>query len=75
MPADGATGYNVYRGTTPYFDPVTLYDTTTELSWTDPDPSAIGDPGINYFYVVKPVNDYGEAESIYRNGVFDFGLE
>jgi len=73
--ADGATGYNIYRGTTPYFDAVTLYDTTAELSWTDPDPNAIGDPGINYFYVVKPFNDGSEAEGIYRNGVFDFGLE
>jgi len=70
--ATGATSYNIYRDTTPFFDPTTSYDSTSDTTWDDP--AAVGDPATNYYYIVKPVNDCGESNAIYRLGEFDFGL-
>jgi hypothetical protein len=50
------------------------YDFTSDTAWDDPDGDAIGDPATNYTYIVKPVNDCGESNTIYRLGEFDFGL-
>ena len=70
--AIGATSYNIYRDTTPFFVPTTRYDFTDGTDWDDP--AAAGDPAINYYYIVKPVNACGESSTIYRLGTFDFGL-
>lgn len=68
----GATSYNIYRGTDPFFTPTTSYDSTNDITWTDP--NAIGDSSTNYHYIVKPVNACGESSTIYRLGEFDFEL-
>jgi photosystem II stability/assembly factor-like uncharacterized protein len=70
----GVIDYNVYRDEAPYFTPDTPYATTTNTTWTDPDPNAIGDPAANHYYVVRAVNDCGESGTIYYLGSFNFGL-
>ncbi|MCP4167984.1 MAG: hypothetical protein GY759_19105, partial [Chloroflexi bacterium] len=51
---DGATEYNIYRANTPYFTPGSpSYASTTDTTWTDPDPNALGDSAINYYYIVR----------------------
>lgn len=72
--ASGATSYNIYRDTTPFFAPTTSYRSTTSTTWDDPEANAIGDPATNYYYIVKPVNGCGESSTLYRLGAFDFGL-
>ena len=48
----GATSYNIYRGSEAYFDPVTVYDTTTGLTYTDSGAGADGP----WFYIVTAAN-------------------
>jgi len=48
----GATSYNIYRGTEAYFDPVTVYDTTTDLFYGDEGAGADGP----WFYIVTAAN-------------------
>jgi hypothetical protein len=70
----GATGYNVYRGTTPYFTPTicTPYATTTTTTYTDV--GAIGNPATNYYYVVTAMTAQGEVRYGNRVGEFDYAL-
>ncbi|MCP4211879.1 MAG: hypothetical protein GY764_10435 [Halieaceae bacterium] len=70
----GATEYNIYRATTPYFTPATPYATTTDTTWTDPDANALGDPAANYYYIVRVVNNCAESTGLQRLGEFDFTL-
>ena len=48
----GATSYNIYRGSEAYFDPVTVYDTTTDLFYGDAGAGADGP----WFYIVTAAN-------------------
>jgi hypothetical protein len=80
----GATGYNVYRGTTINFIPdaggsnriaqnITDADPATSgVQWTDPN-SGIGSSTQNYFYKVTALN--GATESDISNVVGDFDFE
>ena len=52
----GATSYNIYRGSTPYFPLDTPLDTTVNTIWSE----SIT-PGENRFYVVRAVNGHGES--------------
>jgi len=79
-----ANHYEVWRGTTPYYDPgapgcnCTLLGTTTGLSWPDSDAAGvdlIGDVSTNYFYAVRAVNAAGASAVGPRVGEFDFALQ
>lgn len=71
-PEANAVEYDVYRGSTPFFEPVTpvaRISTTTYL-----DAGRAGDPNENYYYVVKSLNAYSESNVSNRVGEFDFAL-
>jgi len=68
----GATGYNIYRDTTPYFTPDNPYANTNNTTWTDT--GVVGDHTINYYYIVLPINSCGVDNTIFRIGEFDFKL-
>ena len=72
----GATHYDVYRSVdVPYFtpaDPVYAADVTSP--WQDTDPSAIGDPAQNHYYIVRARDDGGHTSDGTRHGEFDFAL-
>lgn len=70
--ASGATSFNVYRGTTPYFTPGLPYTTTGSLNFTDS--NVIGDPALNHYYRVGALNTFGETLCANRVGEFDFAL-
>lgn len=71
----GATQYRVYRSTEAYFipSPGNAIDTVTTPNYTDT--GKIGDPNVNYFYIVTAL-DAQERESLPSNtvGAFDFAL-
>jgi len=71
----GATQYRVYRSTEAYFGPSpgNAIGTVTASNYTDT--GKIGDPNVNYFYVVTAL-DAQERESLPSNAVgeFDFAL-
>jgi hypothetical protein len=69
----GATGYKVYRGTTPYFTPGAPYATTGALTFTDT--GVIGDPNTNHYYLVAATNSGGDTPCANRVGEFDFALQ
>jgi hypothetical protein len=71
------TSYQVWRDTAPYFTPVgdpvaTLTATGDALTYEDPD--RIGDPDVNYFWVVRGVVAGGASGSSNQVGEFDFRL-
>lgn len=72
----GAAWYRVYRSTEAYFTPSPSHavDTVTRLFYTDV--GMIGDPDVNYFYIVTAL-DAQDRESLPSNGVgeFDFALQ
>jgi N-acetylneuraminic acid mutarotase len=68
-----ATGYRVYRGTTPYFAPGAPYVTTPGLTYTDT--GVIGDPSTHHYYLVGAANSTGETLCANRVGEFDYALE
>jgi hypothetical protein len=70
--ATGAIGYHIFRDTAPYFTPGSPYTTTATLSFADP--GVIGDPAINYYYVVAAFNEAGETSCANRAGAFDVAL-
>ena len=75
---DPTQAYQVHRATTPYFTPAdaTRRAIVTGVPWsyTDPDP-VIGDPNINYFYVVRATCGAAYADPAGgRQGEFDFRL-
>ena len=67
--------YQVHRATTPYFTPAdgTLQETVTAGPWSD-DEIVIGDPNINYFYLVRATCGAAYADPGGRRGEFDFRL-
>lgn len=77
------TGYRVWRGTRPYFDPelpgcdCVLIATVTGLSYTDGDAGGVdvvGDVNANYAYMIRAANAAGESAIGKRVGEFDFAL-
>lgn len=78
------TGYHVWRGTTPYFDPLRpncncrRIATTSTPGFTDTGAvgaiTPIGDPATNYFYVGQAINSAGHSAVSNRVGEFDFSL-
>jgi hypothetical protein len=70
--ASGATGYRIYRGTTPYFHAGTPYATTGALTYTDT--GVMGDPAINYYYLVRAYSSGGETQCANRVGAFEYQL-
>jgi hypothetical protein len=71
----GASKYRVYRSTDPYFVPdpwggTNLLAETTLASYTDP--NGAGDPGTNYYYVVRAYRACWESADSARVGEFDF---
>lgn len=71
--------YEVYRGTTPYFDPATAGTLLHVVGQTDPTQydvaNATGNPNVNASYVVRAVNCSGlSAADSNRTGEFDFAL-
>ncbi|MEJ5308323.1 MAG: C25 family cysteine peptidase [Anaerolineae bacterium] len=71
----GASWYRVYRSTEAYFvpSPGNAIATVTASNYTDT--GKIGDPSVNYFYIVTAL-DAQERESLPSNAVgeFDFAL-
>ncbi len=71
----GASRYRVYRSTEAYFVPTpgNAIGTVTATHYTDSD--KIGDPSVNYFYVITALDAQGR-ESLPSNivGEFDFAL-
>ena len=64
--------FRIYRDTTAHFSPSGIYDETDSLSYVDV--GAGGDPGVNYFYCVLPV-DFGQEGAVSGIvGEFDFAL-
>jgi hypothetical protein len=70
--SSGATGYNIYRDTTPYFAPGVPYATTGALTYTDV--GVVGDPNVNHYYLVSAFNAMGETFCANRVGEFDHAL-
>ncbi|MCS6842915.1 MAG: C25 family cysteine peptidase [Caldilineales bacterium] len=78
------TGYHVWRGDSPYFDPLRpncncrRIATTSTPGFTDTGSvgaiTPIGDPTTNYFYVVQAANSVGHSAVSNRVGEFDFLL-
>jgi hypothetical protein len=67
----GGGTYDVYRGTSAYFDPAApAYASGVSAPWTDPDANALGDPATNYYYVLLG----GGCAVSNRVGAFDFAL-
>ncbi len=83
---ENATGYHVYRGTSPDFvadqdggtnrvaASVTDQDGgTSGVQWTDTD-NVAGNASVNYYYRVAPVRNSAEGDLSDVYGVFDFEL-
>ena len=74
--ASGATAYEVWRGTTPYFTPgasgSVKATTTTATSYSDPGRS--GDPATNYYYLIIATASGCPLGVSQRVGEFDFAL-
>jgi subtilisin-like proprotein convertase family protein len=73
----GASQYNVYRSTDPYFTPddaTNLLGTTNSSSYTDS--GSVGDAGTNYYYKVRGIDTCPPTDANYtqRVGEFDFTL-
>ncbi len=67
--------YRVYRGTTAHFVPTPAHVVGEVMmpQFNDFDPSVVGDPGTNYFYLVCAVDLAGnESEGTPTLGEFDF---
>jgi hypothetical protein len=66
--------YQVHRATTPYFAPApgTMQEIVTAAPWSD-DEVVIGNPAINYFYLVRATCGAAYADAG-RVGEFDFAL-
>ncbi len=74
-PVTGASAYRVYRSTDPHFEPdpwggTNLLAETTFASYTDP--VGAGDPGTNYYYVVRACRALWESSDSERIGAFDY---
>ena len=74
----GAASYALYRSPSPYFraDADPPYQTITGLLYyDDAQPAgALGNPNVNYFYLLKAVYDEGKGMASNRVGEFDFSL-
>jgi len=83
---DGATGYNVYRGTTANFEAdvnggsnrvasaVSDGDAGTDgVQWTDTGVT-VGNPAVNYFYRVTAIKNTGQGPLSECFGKFDYNL-
>jgi phosphatidylserine/phosphatidylglycerophosphate/cardiolipin synthase-like enzyme len=71
--SSGATGYNIYRGFSPYFAPDVPYATTALLTYTAT--GVVGDPALNHYYRVGAYNLFGDMRLCdNRVGEFDFAL-
>lgn len=71
----GATKYRIYRSADPYFQPdpwnaTNLLGETTSVSYTDA--AGAGNPGVNYYYVVRAYRACWESADSPRVGAFDF---
>lgn len=70
--------YQVWRHTSPYFDPSegTLADTVDAVAGTNTsvDEDRIGSANSNYFYLVRGMYQDASSEASNRVGEFDFGL-
>ena len=81
-----AESYNVYRGTTPYFDPDKVDGSNrlgtrvvdedsglTAVQWTDQG-DVVGNAETHYFYTVTSVSGIAEGRHLSRMGEFDYRL-
>jgi hypothetical protein len=68
----GATEYRIYRDTLPYFSPGAPYAVTAGNTFTDP--GVVGNPNVNYYYLVGAWNGTSQTLCTNRVGKFDFGL-
>ncbi len=81
-----ASGYNVYRGTDPYFEPdyesgsnrvasgVTDQDASMpNVQWIDTDP-VVGNTSVNYFYRITALRNGEESSATLSYGEFDYAL-
>ncbi len=68
--------YRVWRGTEPYFIPSgpTPRALVQAAPWQYDDAGALGDAGVNYFYLVEDVLSDGILSVANRTGEFDFAL-
>jgi murein DD-endopeptidase MepM/ murein hydrolase activator NlpD len=80
---DANARYEVWRDTTPYFDPTAPTTDTVKLDDVYPPvgggeviyTDATGDPNMTYYYTVVGVNALGQRSAVERYvGVFRFGL-
>ncbi|MCA9926985.1 MAG: hypothetical protein KC419_00855 [Anaerolineales bacterium] len=71
LPVNQADSYNIYRDTVPYFVAAAVYQNSTTSPWLDP--GAVGNPALNYFYLMRSVS-CGESGNSQRSGEFDFAL-
>ena len=63
--APGAAGYQVWRGTAPYFDPAASAATAVTVSaLTYTEPNCIGDPVTNIYFALVSVNSCGQAAAV-----------
>jgi len=68
--------YNVYRSTSPYFVPTqfNLYGISFGTTFTDP--GVLGNPDVNYFYVVTAVDSNGVESAVSgRIGEVEFNIQ
>ncbi len=66
--------YQIWRDTAPYFTPAGgPLKEVTAAPWQFPDLYRLGDPAVNYFYVIRGVEP-GGGHLDKRMGEFDFGL-
>ncbi len=75
--ASGATGYQVWRGLTPYFAPGAAgsFRVTTTTATRYVDAGMIGDPALNHYYLILATGAAGCPIGVsQRLGEFDFAL-
>ncbi len=74
-PVSGVSKYRVYRSTDPYFEPdpwggSNLLAEPVFATYTDP--AGAGDPGTNYYYLVRAYRACWESADSQRVAAFDF---
>lgn len=83
IPVDGATGYNIYRGTEPYFVVEAASLIASEISgdiyddrleWEDPSGDGVNDSNSNYFYAATALFGLLESEISNRVGEYTYDL-
>ena len=72
---DAYADYDIWRGTTPWFQPAApSLGAVSAPPWQYDDADVLGDSGVNYYYRVSGNRANGEVSYSNRVGEFDFGL-